>query len=314
MQLKSLKVFCDVVGRRSFSRAASENCISQSAASQIVHHLEEHLGVKLIDRSKRPFVLTPEGHMYYESCRKLVQRFYALEDEVRSFHQEIAGRVSVASIYSVGLSHLSRFIQDFLRRHPKGNVHLQYQHPDRVYELVRDDRVDLGLVSFPRESRPIHVTQWRQEPMVFVCSPDHAFGSRTAIELAELDGQTMVGFDENLRIRQEIDKTLATHRIHCDVAMEFDNIETLKRAVEINAGVSLLPESAVVREVAAGTLATARLADVEILRPLGIIRRRGADLGQTARRFIQLLCEDPTLSDNGSETVVGHKSNGQDRF
>ena len=82
MHFKSLKVFCDVVGRRSFSRAASENGISQSGASQTVNALEEHLGVKLIDRTKRPFVLTPEGEVYYEGCRKLVQRYFAnLRDE-----------------------------------------------------------------------------------------------------------------------------------------------------------------------------------------------------------------------------------------
>ena len=93
MHLKSLKVFCDVVGRRSFSRAASENGISQSGASQIVNALEEQLGVQLIDRTKRPFVLTPEGEAYYEGCRKLVQRYFALEEEVRTLHDEVAGRV-----------------------------------------------------------------------------------------------------------------------------------------------------------------------------------------------------------------------------
>ena len=84
MHLKSLRVFCDVVRRRSFSRAADENSISQSAASQMVHHLEEHLGVKLIDRSKRPFVLTSEGAEFYEGCRGIVRRYFALEEKVRS--------------------------------------------------------------------------------------------------------------------------------------------------------------------------------------------------------------------------------------
>ena len=87
MHVKSLKVFCDVVGRRSFSRAADENGISQSGASQIVNHLEEELGVRLLDRSKRPFVLTAEGQVYYDGCRRLVQRFYALEEEVRTLSQ-----------------------------------------------------------------------------------------------------------------------------------------------------------------------------------------------------------------------------------
>jgi len=104
MHVKSLKVFCDVVARRSFSRAATDNGISQSGASQIVHHLEKRLGVKLIDRSKRPFVLTAEGEVYYEGCRKLVQKYYALQEEVRSLHQEGEGRVSGAASYAVGIS------------------------------------------------------------------------------------------------------------------------------------------------------------------------------------------------------------------
>ena len=301
MQLKSLKVFCDIVGRRSFSRAADENGISQSGASQMVHHLEEYLGVKLIDRSKRPFVLTPEGEVYYQGCRKLVQRFSSLEEEVRSLHDEVAGRVNVASIYSVGLSHMSCFVRDFLEQHPKANVQLQYQHPDRVYELVRDDLIDIGLVSYARDSRTIRAIAWRQEPMVVIVSPQHALAQRSEIQLSDLDGQDFIGFDENLRIRHEIDRTLASHRVGVRMAMEFDNIETIKRALEINAGLSLLPEPTVAHEVAAGTLVARRLADLDLHRPLGIIHRRGAELGRTASRFIQLLLQASPDADSDSE-------------
>ena len=107
MHLKSLKVFCDVVGRRSFSRAAEENGISQSGASQVVNQLERHLGTKLIDRSKRPFSLTAEGEIYYSGCRKLVERYFSLEERIRTLHDEVVGRVRVASIYSVGLHHMT---------------------------------------------------------------------------------------------------------------------------------------------------------------------------------------------------------------
>lgn len=315
MQLKSLKVFCDVVGRRSFSRAADENGMSQSGASQMVHHLEDELGVKLIDRSKRPFVLTPEGQVYYDGCRKLVQRFLALEEEVRTLHEEVAGRVSVASIYSVGLSHMSQFVQDFMRQHPKANVNLQYQHPDRVSELVRNDSVDLGLVSYPRDSRTIKATAWREEPMVFVCSPEHALAKASAIKAEQLDGLEFVAFDEHLRIRSELDKKLSNHGVHANIAMEFDNTETIKRAIEINSGVGLLPEPTVAREVAAGTLVAKPITDIELVRPLGIIQRRGAELGRTARRFIQLLRGEPLPIEeeeqNGKPQSNGHRKNGK---
>lgn len=305
MNLKSLKVFCDVVGWRSFSRAADENGISQSGASQVVNQLERRLGVKLIDRSKRPFVLTPEGETYYEGCRKLVQRYDALEDQVRTLHEEVSGRVRVVSIYSVGLHHMSRYLQQFLSQYPKANVRLEYQHPHQVYEAVEKDHADLGLVSYPRASRSIEAVGWREEPMVLVCAPGHRLASYPAVALEDLDGERVIGFDSDLTIRREIDRVLAMHRAEVQVAMEFDNIETIKRAVEIDAGVALLPEPTVRREVEARSLVMVPLTSEELVRPLGIIHRRGKELGSTARRFIELLQSE-------GQSVAAAESNSGD--
>ena len=296
MNVKSLKVFCDVVARRSFSRAADDNGISQSGASQIVNHLEEHLGVRLIDRTKRPFVLTPEGEAYYEGCRKLVQRYFALEEEVKTLHEEVSGRVSVASIYSIGLSHMNRFVQSFLKRFPRSNVRLSYHHPRRVYELVESDQVDLGLVSYPHSTRTIKATAWREEPMVVVCSPEHPLARRSEARLEDLHGLDLVAFDPDLEIRDEIDRALASRGVETRVAMEFDNTETIKRAVEINAGVALLPRPTVEREVESQAIVALPLSGSALARPIGIIQRRGKDLGQTATRFMQLLLQGAALS------------------
>lgn len=296
MHLKSLKIFCDVVRQRSFSRAADVNDISQSGASQLVHQLEDRLGVKLIDRSKRPFVLTPEGEVYYDGCRGLVERYLSLEDKVRTLHQEVVGRVRVASIYSVGLHHMNRHIQDFLTRFPQANVRLEYLHPHRVFESIEDDTADLGLVSYPKSSRSVQAIPWRQEPMVLVCAPTHRYASRSSLPLEELDGEKMVGFDEELTIRREIDRVLGLHGAEADVVMEFDNIETMKRAIEIDAGVALLPEPTVVREVEAGTLVSVPLQTTELVRPLGIVHRRGKELTGTVGRFVELLLEQGKLA------------------
>jgi DNA-binding transcriptional LysR family regulator len=313
MHVKSLKVFCDVVGRRSFSRAADENGISQSGASQMVHQLEQRLGVRLIDRSKRPFVLTPEGEVYYDGCRKLVQRLSALEEEVRTLHQEVAGRVGIASIYSVGLSHLNRYVREFLSQHPKSNVRLEYHHPNQVYELVEHDRVDLGLVSYARSSRTVKAIPWREEPMLLVCAPAHPLADHAAVSLEELDGLDMVSFDQDLHIRREIDRTLSAHDVDCKVVMEFDNIETIKRAIEINAGFGLLPAPTVEREVAFGTLVTVNLADVQLVRPLGIVHRRGKELGKSARQFMQLLRERATAPPSQATADFAHGKNGRSK-
>ncbi len=312
MHLKSLKVFCDVVGWRSFSRAADENGISQSGASQVVNQLERRLGVKLIDRSKRPFVLTPEGETYYEGCRKLVQRYDALEDQVRTLHEEVSGRVRVVSIYSVGLHHMSRYLQQFLAQYPKANVRLEYQHPHRVFEAVERDHADLGLISYPpRASRTIEAIRWREEPMVLVCAPTHRLAERERINLSDLSGERMIGFDSDLTIRREIDRVLQINHVEVRVAMEFDNIETIKRAVEIDAGVALLPEPTVLREVEAGTLAMVPLESDELVRPLGIIHRRGKELGSTTHRFIELLQSEGQQACRTCQREAGRVWNGE---
>jgi DNA-binding transcriptional LysR family regulator len=289
MHLKSLRVFCDVVRRRSFSRAADENGISQSAASPMVNHLEQHLGVKLIDRSKRPFVLTSEGSAFYEGCRGIVRRYFELEEKVKSLRQEVAGRVRVASIYSIGLHHMNEYLQRFLTLYPKANVRLEYLHPNRVYQSVERDIADLGLVSYPRPSRSIDAIPWRKERMVLVCAPHHELARSEVVDWQDLEGLRIVSFDKELTIRKEIDRVLNAHEVLVDVVSEFDNIETIKRAIEVDMGVALLPEPTVVHEVAAGTLAAVRLATDELVRPIGIIYRRGRELSTTAQRFVDLL-------------------------
>ena len=313
MHFKSLKVFCDVVGWRSFSRAAEENEISQSGASQMVRDLELHLGVKLLDRSKRPFGLTPEGEAYYEGCRKLVQRYNALEDQVKTLHEEVSGRVRVVSIYSVGLHHMNRYMQQFLSDYPKANVRLEYQHPHKVYVAVEKDQADIGLVSYPRASRGIEAIPWRQEPMALVCAPGHRLAQRDRIHLEELSGERVIGFDTDLTIRHEIDRVLAEHKVEVRVTMEFDNIETIKRAIEIDAGVALLPEPTVRREKESNTLAVVPLATDELVRPLGIIHRRGKELGITTRRFIELLQTESSAKSGAAPATNGepaHAGNG----
>jgi DNA-binding transcriptional LysR family regulator len=218
-----------------------------------------------------------------------VERYFVLEDKVRTLHQEVAGRIRVASIYSVGLHHMSRYLTEFLSRHPKANVRLEYLHPHRVYDAVERDKADLGLVSYPKSSRTVHAIEWRTEPMVLACTPEHRLANESSIELSQLAGEGLVGFDEGLTIRREIDRVLNLADVEVSTVMEFDNIETIKRAVEVGAGVALLPEPTVQREVAAGTLKAVSLATDDLVRPLGIIYRRGRELSSVAERFIELL-------------------------
>jgi DNA-binding transcriptional LysR family regulator len=289
MQLETLKIFCDVARLRSFSQGAGLNDVSQSRASQAIQQLEQQMGAILIDRSQRPWRLTAEGKAFYDGCREIVGKYYDLEAQIKDRHAQTASVVHVAAIYSVGLGDMSRYVQRFSESNPQGRVQLEYLHPDRVYERVSEEAVDFGIVSFPERRRELTVIPWRTEPMVLVCPPGHRLAAREKVALDELAGEKFVGFDKDLVIRRQIDRLLRRHGVRVDVVMEFDNIEAIKRAVEVGAGIALLPAPTVAREAALGTLLAVPLADEAFARPLGIIHRRGKRFYPNTRQFLELL-------------------------
>jgi DNA-binding transcriptional LysR family regulator len=310
MQVEALKVFCDVVSHESFSLGAEANHLSQSAASQIVRQLEKRLGARLIDRS-RPLRLTELGQRYYERCSRLVGQYLELEAEIQQAQAQMAEHVRVAAIYSVGLGDMGEFVDRFEAQNPNAHVHLEYLHPDRVYERVLD-AADFGLVSFPRTSRELTALSWREEEMVLACSPSHLLARQNVVNPRELEGEKYIGFDRDLVIRREVDRFLRELGVTVDMSLEFDNIENIKKAVEIGAGVALLPEPTLRREVRAGTLVALPLSGCRLVRTLGIIQRRNRKLGPAAARFLDLLRQaenaDRLDQSNGHASPRGSRS------
>lgn len=299
MQLETLKIYCDVVRTASFSRGAAENGVSQSSASHAVSELEKRLGVKLIDRSKRPLVPTRHGKIYYEGCRELVARYFEVENRVRTLGDadNVSGTIRVASIYSVGLYHLNRYVEQFEARFPGSDVRVEFLHPSRVLESVREGGSDLGLISFPRKWPDLVVHAWREEPMVLAVNPEHPLADREAIAVGELAGARCVGFDPELAIRRAIDRMLRQHGVQVETTPEFDNIENIKRAVEeLPGGVAILPEPTLARERAARTLAVVPFSDVVFNRPLAIVHRRNGELSHSAAQFLRLLCSSSPVA------------------
>jgi len=289
MQLESLKIFCAVARHRSFSQAAHEGGVTQSAVSQAVSQLEKRMKVQLIDRSTRPLQLTSPGREYFEGCKLLLTQYDELEARIQSAKVEITGTVMVAAIYSVGLGDMGQYVQRFQHDVPKAAVHIDYVHPDQVYARVMDGTADLGLVSYPKKTPKLAAVNWREEEMVLACAPNNPLASRLAVPVKELDALPYVHFDKNLIVRRRVDRFLREQSVAVDVVAEFDSIENIKQAVSIGAGVALLPEPTIRREVKARTLVGVPLFDCHFTRPLAIIHRREHRLSPAAKRFMELL-------------------------
>ncbi len=289
MNLDALRLFCDVVRLRSFSRGAAAAGVSQSAASQAIQQLEAELGAVLLDRSRRPLVPTEEGRGFFEACRTLLQGFEKARADLAASRQRVEGTVRVAAIYSVGLHDMSRHMQPFMAAHPQARVLLECLHPHKVVEAVLQDEADVGVLSYPPSSRVLEVLPLRSEPMVVVTHPSHRLARRRRVDPADLTGEAFVAFDHDLAIRKTIDRALRQHGVRVNVVMEFDNVETIKQAIGIRAGLSILPRPTVLKEVEIRTLAAVPLGIPGLVRPVAIIHRRGKRLTPAVARFIEAL-------------------------
>ena len=289
MAFWDLRLFREIAATRSMSKGAAHCGVSQSAASQHVQEVERRLGVTLFDRGKRPLELTPAGQRYQEFCRDVLRREEELGLALESLKGAADGTVRVASIYSMGLSELSRLQEEFAARYPAAQLHVEYMRPDKIYQAVLDGDADLGLVSYPEPGREIAVIPWREEEMQVAAAPSHEFAARAEVFPADLNGQDFIGFDEDLKIRRELDRFFRAHGIEVNMVMHFDNIQMIKEAVALGSGVSILPARTMQAEIAQGRLAAVRLHAPGLVRPVGIVHRKRKKFNRATQVFLDLL-------------------------
>lgn len=289
MNLDHLQLFRDIAQTRSISRAAQLNAVSQSAASQHLQELERQLDVLLVDRSIRPLQLTQAGRLYQEFCREVLRLRQQFEVEMEGLKGQVEGLCRVASIYSVGFSEMSGLESKFAARFPDAELKVEYLRPEKVYEAVVHDRADLGLVSYPEATKEVKVTPWREETMVVALVPNHPLASRPVIQPSDLQGQDFVGFDDELPVSKEVKRFLRDSGIEVRQVLHFDNIQSMKEAVAMGTGLSILPEPILQRDIGEGRLMAVPLAAPGLKRPLGILQPRRKKLNRATQSFLHLL-------------------------
>ena len=289
MHIESLKVYCDLIDTRSFSKAATKNFISQSAVSQQIRALEDKFNRKLVERSRGGTMApTAAGMTFYQGCREIIDRFNSLTEEMKGLGNIISGQVRVATIYSVGIHELSPVLKRFIKSYPQVNVHIEYSRPNKVYEDVINHVIDIGIVAYPTPRPQIDIIPLGSDPLVLVCSPEHELARKKRIDIASLDGQRFIGFERDIPTRKAVDKILRDRGITVQFVMELDNIETVKQSVEADLGVTIVPRATVQNEVRAGTLSAVNFTE-SFARPIGIIHRKGKIFSAAARKFIEML-------------------------
>lgn len=289
MQIDNFKIFADLVETKSFSKAARLNGVTQSAVSQQARAMEKHFSTLLIDRSQKQFQLTREGERVYQSAKDILHGYEKLMSELMEMKKVISGTIRISTIYSIGLHELPPFIKAFLSEYPSVNVRVEYRRSNLVYEDILHNSVDFGLVAFPQKTRQVEIIPFREDQLVIICHPSHPIANLSVVNIHELAAHKFISFDPDIPTRKAADLIFKEHKLDIEPVMEFDNIETVKRAVEIDAGIAMVPQATVAQEIKQGTLVAVPLNGDGFTRPLGILHRKGRVLTPAMKVFIKTL-------------------------
>lgn len=289
MHIETLKIFCDLAQLLSFSKAAEKNMLSQSAISQQLAQLEIAHQCQLINRKKRPIELTSQGRLLYSAAKDILERYEKLKSQLNTLKSSSESRINIAAIYSIGMHSLPSYVKKFMVKYPSVNVHIEYFGADKIYQMLLAGDIDIGLVAVPKRDKRFDVYDFENEPLVLACSPKHPMANESEFDIHGVEFERFIGFGANVPTRDWIDSILKRYGVFVRPIMEFDNIETIKRALEINSGVSILPKTAILQELASGNLKAVEFSNETFIRPTGIIVRKDKLFSQATKAFIELL-------------------------
>ena len=289
INLTQLKLFRDLARELSFVKVAKHNHISQPAVSVHIKKLEHELGQKLLTRTPHNIQLTPEGIAILADVKKILSLCDNLKI-ISNYQQEtMEGNIRIAAIHSFGMYEIGDFLSSFMKLFPKINIHLEFRRFDEIYSLLLTERIDIGVVAYPENRTRIEAISLGQDELVLIVDENHKFNGRKSITLEQINNEAFVAFEEGLPTREAIDEILNIKDISVDIRMTNDNIYTLKKAVAAGIGISIVPASAVDEEVLSGKLSRIKIRDIELFRPLSLLKLKKNTLSPPIEAFVEQL-------------------------
>jgi len=289
MDTRQLAAFCAVVERRSFSQAAERLGVTQPAVSLQVRALEKRLGTQLLDRSGRRVEPTEAGWRLYRGA----QRMLALEDQIvagvaATAAGELAGQLVLGASTGPAAIAVPVALCEFQRKNPDVRVFLTVSDTHSVVERVAVRELELGIVGASRRHRGVRFEPFFSDQVILACPPGHRFADRT-VTLDELRGESLILMQEGAGVRQIVEDGLRRQGVRLrelDVRLELGLQESVRRAVEAGYGVTFISRTAVESDLAAGTLAEARVQGLEATREISLVSATGRARSRVAEAFV----------------------------
>lgn len=291
MKISQLKIFADLANTGSFSEAARLNGISQSAVSQLMRALEKEFSAPLVDRTQKRFTLTPEGLVLQRRAREIHALYEKTRIELLEQRNIVSGTVRVGVIPSVASgAAFSGILRRFMEANPQVALQLSGDFGASISKKIASGTLDIGIVVAEKKARAEDLFPLYDEALVAVFAPSNTLAQQETVSLQELKTFPFLSYTEELAMRRIVDAAFRAASLECVPAKTFNSIEVLKRAVELNSGVAIVPVSAVRAEVSARTLAARKIrGTAPLVRSIAAITRKNRPLTPAMQKFIETL-------------------------
>jgi DNA-binding transcriptional LysR family regulator len=289
MDTRQLAAFCEVVDRKSFSQAAERLGVTQPAVSLQVRSLEKRLGTRLLDRSGRRVEPTEAGQRLYRAAQRMLSVEEQLFEELNGEEGEVRGELSLGASTGPGGTVVPVLLCEFQREHPEVSVALSVSDTNRVIEQVAERELELGVVGAAPRHRGVVFEPFFRDEVVLAVPPEHRFAGKQ-VSLGELQGEPLILMQEGAGVRQVIEEEVRRAGVRLrdlDVQLELGLQESVKSAVAAGYGITFISRSGVEPELAAGTLATARVKGLEPAREISLVRAAGRSPTRAAEAFVE---------------------------
>jgi DNA-binding transcriptional LysR family regulator len=291
MNIKTLKIFSDLVEYANFSKTAKFNNISQSAVSQKIRSLEKRLNINLLEKKQKSFQLTDEGAVFYRHAKLILSEYETMLEDLQNYDTKTLGGISLLTHYWIGIYITPRYVCEYFKTCKNSPLDINYGNYKNIQVHNLDPQTNLIILEFPLHNEELVSELFAKDEFVMVCLAQSELGNRQTFSLEHLQSQPLIGFTKNHPLRVIFEQGLGKKIGRPHYFMELNQIELIKQAIEIHNGIAILPKSSVRLPHEEHLFHVIPLNDIHIPIPLYLIYRKTQKLNHAMEHFIAILRE-----------------------
>ena len=291
MELRHLRTIEAVARHRSFTKAADELFLAQSAISQQIRRLEEELGLQIFRRSSRSVDITDEGRILLAHAKRVIAEIDELHGHLEELTGLLRGAVRIGGIYPFGRYDIYDVLADFRARYPGVAIHMLEDTQDEMLAMLRKDDLDCAFASVDPDaigSEFAATLLWEEEFLVAM-SPDHPLAARSSVTLEELVGADLIAYRDNSALRRRFETTLGRRGLEPRNAFVCTEMNAVRALAAKGLGVAVLPRS--IAELDGPPIALRPFRPEPVTWPVALVWRADRRQPPAAKAFLALALE-----------------------